>query len=214
MSRSPSPVLPFVPIVAALVLGCGGPDAPPPAPVRPAQTLPIPGEAPAELPAGHPPLEGAPAPGMTWEVPPAWVEVEPASSMRVAQYRIDGPAGPAECVVFYFGPNQGGGALANAERWAGQFTQPDGSPSRDRMIVTEIDAARGKAQIVEVTGTYDGGMTMTDQPATPRPGSMLLGGIVPGPDAPWFFKLTGPEDTVRAERERFLALLRSVRATS
>jgi hypothetical protein len=42
---------------------------------------------------------------------------------------------------------------------------------------------------------------------------MLLGGIVPGPDAPWFFKLTGPEDTVRSERERFVALLRSVRAT-
>ena len=149
--------------------------------------------------------------GVTWDAPPTWVETEPSSPMRVAQYRIDGAGGTAECVVYYFGPNQGGSATANAERWAGQFTQPDGSSSLDRMNVSAIDRAGGPAQLVEVTGTYDGGMTMTDEPATPRPGSMLLGGIVPGPDAPWFFKLTGPEATVRAERERFVTLLRSVR---
>lgn len=196
----------------AILAGCGEREAEPP-PVRPAQALPIPGDAAATLPEGHPPLDDATGrPSVTWDVPPSWIELEPSSSMRVAQYRVDGAGGAAECVVFYFGPNQGGSPLANAERWAGQFSQPDGSSSLDRMTVSEIDAARGKAQLVEVTGTYDGGMTMTDQPATPRPGSMLLGGIVQGPDAPWFFKLTGPETTVRAERERFVALLRSVRA--
>jgi hypothetical protein len=66
-------------------------------------------------------------------------------------------------------------------------------------------------QLVEVTGTYNGGMTMTDVPATPMPGWMLLGGVAQGPDAPWFFKLTGPEATLGAEREAFLGLLRSVR---
>jgi hypothetical protein len=207
-------------VVSWLASGCAGDSAPEgaappsPAPVRPARTLPLPGGAGA-LPEGHPPLDGAEPTGgdldVEWNVPETWIEVEPASSMRIAQYRIDGAAGPAECVVFYFGPSQGGGAMANAERWAGQFTQPDGSSSLDRMKVVDIEGARTAAQLVEVSGTYDGGMTMTAEPAKPHPGYMLLGGIVEGPDAPWFFKLTGPEATVRPERERMIGVLRSFR---
>jgi hypothetical protein len=39
---------------------------------------------------------------------------------------------------------------------------------------------------------------------------MLLGGIAHGPDAPWFFKFTGPEATVREKRDDLLSLLRSI----
>ena len=138
------------------------PESAPEPGVRPAQALPIPG-AQGALPEGHPPVESTTSGrGVTWDAPPTWVETEPSSPMRVAQYRIDGAGGTAECVVYYFGPNQGGSATANAERWAGQFTQPDGSSSLDRMKVSAIDRAGGPAQLVEVTGTYDGGMTMTD----------------------------------------------------
>ena len=35
--------------------------------------------------------------------------------------------------------------------------------------------------------------------------------IVQGPDAPWFFKLTGPELEVAAQREALVGLLGSVR---
>jgi hypothetical protein len=66
-------------------------------------------------------------------------------------------------------------------------------------------------QLVEVTGTYEGGMTMTAQPFEPQPDYMLLGAIAAGPDAPWFFKFTGPETTVRAQREAFAKLLGSLR---
>jgi hypothetical protein len=62
-----------------------------------------------------------------------------------------------------------------------------------------------------VSGTYDGGMTMTAAPATPKPGYALLGAIVEGPDANWFFKLTGPQATVSSQREAFLGLIRSVK---
>ena len=43
---------------------------------------------------------------------------------------------------------------------------------------------------------------MTDQPAEAQPGYMLLGGIAEGPDAPWFFKFTGPEATIRDTARR------------
>jgi hypothetical protein len=118
--------------------------------------------------------------------------------MRRAQYRVAGAAGDGECVVYYFGPGQGGDATSNAVRWAQQFEQPDGSSSLEAMRLTTLEGTRVPVQIVEVTGTYDGGMTMTDAPAQRKPGFMLLGAIAQGADAPWFFKLTGPEATAPA----------------
>ena len=47
--------------------------------------------------------------------------------MRHAQYRVPGGNGDGECIVFYFGPGEGGDPMSNARRWAGQFDQPDGS---------------------------------------------------------------------------------------
>jgi len=214
--------LPLALLFAHVVLasfGCGG-AAPPPregrgdaaaedAARRPAATLDIPNEQGA-LPEGHPQI-GSTSGSLAWDVPPGWVEQTPTQSMRHAQYRVDGPGGAGECVVFYFGPNQGGDARANAERWAGQFSQPDGGSSLERMKMTQLDGTRVPVQLVEVTGTYEGGMTMTAEPFEPQKDWMLLGAIAAGPDAPWFFKFTGPETTVRAQREAFAKLLGSLR---
>ena len=146
---------------------------------------------------------------MTWTAPAGWVEVEPSSSMRRAQYRVPGPGGDAELAVVYFGPGQGGDAMSNAKRWAGQFKRPDGSPATE--TTKTMRAGDRSVLLVEVAGTYDGGMTMTAAPSTPKPGYALLGAIVEGPDANWFFKLTGPEATIAAQRDPFLTLLQSLR---
>ena len=177
-----------------------------PAPGGGARTLPIPsvGKAPADSSTGG-------AGPMTWNVPATWATVPPANTMRQAQYDVPGSAGKAECVVFYFGPGQGGDAVANAQRWAGQFSQPDGSNSLDKMTMRELDGAALVLRLVEVTGTYDGGMSTGRAAPQPQPGWMLLGGIAEGPDAPWFFKFTGPRATVEENREAFVALLRSIR---
>jgi len=196
--------------------GCGGSTEPPANPASTdttiaeprgdeARTLPIPG---AELPRGN---QAGGSAGIVWTVPDGWVEETPASSMRKNQYRVSGESGVAECIVFYFGPGQGGDPLANARRWAGQFSQPDGSASLEHMRVSELSTARLPVQIVEVTGTYDGGMTMTNQPAQKQTEHMLLGGIAQGPDAPWFFKFTGPETLVRANYDAFVEMMESIR---
>lgn len=179
------------------------------------------------LPPGHPPVEPAPEVGggfelpevpagagtgasaLAWTIPAGWVEEEPNTPMRRAQYRVPGPEGPAECVVFYFGPGQGGNARDNALRWVDQFTQPDGSSSRDVAVLGEREVESGTVVTVEVGGTYDGGMMAGG--GTPQPGQMLLGAIVEGPDANWFFKLTGPAATVEANRTAFDGLVGSVR---
>lgn len=147
--------------------------------------------------------------GLSWATPENWIEEEPANAMRRAQYRIPGEAGDGECVVFYFGPGQGGDPLANAERWGSQFLQPDGSPASEALITKQIDVGGVPILTCEITGDYGGGMRM-GRPAEVLENHMLLGAIAQGPDANWFFKFTGPQATVEANRPAFEGLLNSL----
>ena len=198
-------------VLLALVVSCGFLAA------SYAQTTP--------LPPGHPPVgKGEPAPaipgpapgsgsgsqGLTWTAPAGWIKETPSSPMRRAQYRIPGPGGPGECVVFYFGPGQGGDAKANAARWAGQFRRPDGSPMGDGYSMQETKVGDLTVVLVEITGTYVGGMG--GGPAGPeRPNYMLLGAIADGPDAKWFFRATGAQATLEAQRAAFSRMIRSLK---
>jgi hypothetical protein len=167
------------------------------------------GAVPGPGPAGGPSPHGE----LRWDAPGGWTAERPASQMRMAQYRVPAAAGdgePGECVVFYFGPGQGGDASSNVARWASQFSAPKGGPAESR--VTEQKVGERLVTRIEVAGTYQptsmafGG----DQPP-PRPGYMLLGAIVPGGDANWFFRCTGPEKTMQANRQAFDGLVASIR---
>ncbi len=193
------------------------------------QTSPLPpGHPPmgGGMPPGHPAVGGAqpsvpgPPPGsgterqaLTWAVPSGWVKETPSSSMRRAQYRIDGPGGPAECVVFYFGPGQGGDAKANVARWISQFRRGDGKPMGDAAKTREIKVGGIPVVLVEVQGTYVGGMGA--MPTGPeRPNYVLLGAIAEGPDANWFFRATGPRATLEPQRGAFDTMVRSIKPGS
>ena len=202
----------LIPLLAA----CGGAQ-----PEAATQTTQQPEK--AELPPDHPPTGQTdpnamlPIPVMsagaalTWTMPGEWTHEPPSNPMRQAQYRVPGPAGDGQCVVYYFGAGQGGGPEANAQRWADQFEQPDGSSSREILRTQEGEARGMPLLLVEVTGTYrEGGMMMTGGPQTTKPDYMLKGAIVQGPDANWFFKFTGPEETVQANAEHFQALVDSI----
>jgi hypothetical protein len=204
-------------LLTIVLAACGGgarDTAPPP-------TDPAPS---GDLPPGHPPLGGGDASGqlptpvveeetaLGWTKPEAWIDEPPANAMRQAQYRVPGEAGDGICVVYYFGAGQGGDPQANAERWAGQFVQPDGSSSLDVMKTEQITVNGLETLMVEVTGTYrEGGMSMTGAPEQQRSDHMLLGAVVEGPDSNWFFKFTGPEATLRAASAQFEALVKSAR---
>ena len=144
--------------------------------------------------------------GLRFEIPEPFKSEPPASPMRLFQAAIAGEAGPAELVVFHFGAGQGGTVEANFERWLGQFELPAGAEPTQGELAAEGFAVRW----IDVAGTLlPSGMGMG--PTTPQPGSRLLGAVVEGEGGPWFFKLTGPDATVAAAREPFLALLRSLR---
>jgi len=209
--RATEPAPPATPSSQGGQAAAAPPDAAPlePLPVH-AQGMAGGGSAPAD---GTPPA-GAASGGLRWTAPKEWIEEAPSSPMRRGQYRLPAVAGDqedGECVVYYFGAGQGGDVEANLRRWVEQFSGPGSeSPRRSETKIGALTASR-----VEVEGTYTPSpMMMTGGPAPqPRPGSALLGAIVAGPDANWFFKCTGPAKTLKSNRGRFDALLGSIQVS-
>jgi hypothetical protein len=88
----------------------------------------------------------------------------------------------------------GGSIDANIERWLGQFDQA-GKDTRVEKTVKGM-----KVTIVEVSGTYTGGMS--GAPGQ-HPGWSLLAAIVQTKGDPYFFKITGPTATIKAAHPAF-----------
>jgi hypothetical protein len=150
---------------------------------------------------------------LTWDTPAAWVQEPPSNNMRMAQYRVPVVAGDTEdgeCVVFYFGPRQGGDAPSNVARWLSMFTTPSGDPIEGK--VSEQKLGDRLVTRIEAAGTYQPtAMMMGGAAPAKKPGSMLLGAIVPGADANWFFRCIGPEKTITANRAAFDGFIASVK---
>jgi glucose/arabinose dehydrogenase len=186
-----------------------------PAPSAPAPAMPAAPDKPAAAPASPPSAAAADAPtagGLTWRAAGPLVARTPKSSMRVAEYGLEGePA--AELTVFYFGADQGGSIEANMTRWIGQFTQPDGSETkakRDERMVKGIPVA-----LVEAKGNFSGGMAMPGAPApSAQTDAMLLGAIAKGPNGAVFFKFTGPRASLEKARPAFESLIDSITPAS
>ena len=145
-------------------------------------------------------------PSFAFDLPAAWRREQPSSSMRLAQAVVPGAAGPGELVLFYFGEGQGGTVEGNFDRWSGQVeARPGAKPERGT-----IEAGAFRASWIDLSGTLlPSGMGAG--PTTPQPRFRLIGAVVEGGSGPYFFKLTGPEATVAAEREAFFGLLKSCR---
>jgi len=144
-------------------------------------------------------------PGASIEKPADWLFREPASSMRLAEAEVPGPGGPAVLTVFFFGPGGGGGTEANLQRWAGQI-QPDSGVEPESSVFQVDDFM---ISTISLAGTMQPSRMGTG-PTEAIPGSKLLGAVIDGPGGPWFFKVTGPAETVTAAEPAFDAMLRSV----
>ena len=147
----------------------------------------------------------AQAAGITWDWPADWQQQTPSSQMRVAQASIPGAAGPADFVVFFFGAGGGGGTDANIERWIGQVqSEPGSEPQREQFQVGDFQVSW-----VEVEGTLLPS-SMGAGPSQAQPSSRLIGAVVEGAGGPWFFKVTGPNQTVVDAREQIRGVIESI----
>jgi hypothetical protein len=137
---------------------------------------------------------------IAWKTPAGWKTAPNPSTLRLATYKLARVAPDTEdadvSVV-----RAGGTADANIERWRDQF---EGSGKETRTVKT----VRGlKVTVVEIHGTYLGGSGASE---TSRAGWALVGAIVETRGLPYFFKLTGPNATVRSARPAFDTLVESI----
>jgi hypothetical protein len=123
--------------------------------------------------------------------------------MRLATYRITPKAGTTDAAELTV-TRAGGSTSDNLERWVGQFD--DAGPDRR----SERTVSGLRVSTVEVSGTYEGAMTMGGA-GVPRPGWALLGAVIETKAPFYFFKMVGPKASVDAARPAFEALVASIR---
>jgi 5-enolpyruvylshikimate-3-phosphate synthase len=139
-------------------------------------------------------------------VPTEWTVKPTTSKMRAADYTVPGDA---EVIVYYFGEHGAGTIDDNVERWLGQFTQPDGKPTRDVATIEKVKLAGNDATLVAVSGHYVA-MAVPGMDAVDKPGAAMVAAIVASPSGPYYFRLIGGKSTVDANAAKFRAMLSSL----
>jgi len=150
--------------------------------------------------------------GIRIVVPHDWVVETPSSQMRKAQFRLPGK-GPddAQLVVFNFGPGQAGSVEANLQRWYGQITQPDGSPSGNAAQTSEKMVDGMEVTLMDVSGTYRESMGPMMQGGAAKTEWRMAAAIVESPQGAFYFKLVGPEATVARWKPEFKRFIDAVK---
>ncbi len=161
------------------------------------------------MPPGHPDLSamdaGNSVAGVSWTVPTGW-NVGPPKQMRVATYMIPAASGDeegAELGVFFFGSGQGGDVQTNIDRWVDQFE--NAKPSQSSKKVNGMNV-----ELITIAGTYLAPSGPMMQSSGKKKNYRLLGAIVGAPEGSVFFKLVGPDKTVKASQRGFDALVGSL----
>ncbi|MFB6262070.1 MAG: hypothetical protein ABEL76_00405 [Bradymonadaceae bacterium] len=155
---------------------------------------------------GAPPSQTGP---LRWKVPDAWTRTEPATRMRLTQYRVPGAqgSGPATLAVFHFGASEGGSIQANIDRWIGQFDPEGDVEPKQAAEIDERTVDGVKVHVVDISGRYNPGMAG----GAPKDDQRMLAAIAETSEGPFFFKLVGPKPTVGANRDAFRTVVDSFR---
>jgi hypothetical protein len=148
--------------------------------------------------------------GIAVAVPEGWKEQPLTSGMRRGHWTIDAEGGQAELIVYYFGQAGAGSVEKNLERWYAQFQQPDGKPSKDVAQTTEKTIAEMKVTRVDVGGRYVAEVRPGAGQRHDVPDARMLAAIVEAPDGAYYFKLVGPDASVKTVAAGFDGMLDSL----
>lgn len=147
--------------------------------------------------------------GMSLQAPESWKRVEPKSGIVETEFSIPGE-GEAEVAGRMTVMGAGGTVQANIDRWYGQFTQPDGSDTKDKATAKKINVAGCAVTMVDITGTYKDmpGGPFAGGRAIERPEYRMLAAIIEVPDqGNYFLKFYGPAKTVAKHADGFRAMI-------
>jgi len=161
------------------------------------------------LPPSHPPIGGLSMPGgaapasaakPAWQVPSGWQEV-PGGQFLVAKFQLAGEGNAQAAVNVSMSAGDGGGSLANVNRWRTQLGLPAFGEADLTKEARSLDVGGSKAMLVDMTGTD----ARTQQKAR------LLAAIVPRAQQTWFYKLMGNEQIVDREASAFTNFVQTAR---
>lgn len=146
-----------------------------------------------------PPSEAA---ALRWDAPEGWVQQPERGAMRLVTFA---PAGDptTECYVTVMA-GEAGGVVANVNFWRDQMGQPP-MPEAEVAKLPTVEVLGRAAPLVEVEGGFTGKQGGRIEKAA------LLGTICLVGDRTVFVKMTGPADTVKREKDRFVAFCKSLR---
>ena len=135
---------------------------------------------------------------LIWTAPAHW-KLKPASAMRRASFAVPMNDGSeADLSVSVLG-GTAGGVPANINRWRTQLGLRELAPGEVAGTTEAIAADRLAFTLVDIAG-QSGGAAIR-----------MLAAIAEFEGQTWFFKLTGPDQGVVAEKAAFVAFLRSVK---
>jgi len=153
--------------------------------------------------------------GFSLEAPAGWKRVAPKSGIVETEFAIpsDGELAAGRMTVM----GAGGTVQANVDRWYGQFTQPDGSATKDKATTKTLKLAGCTVTLVDVGGTYKdmpGGPFAGGQ-AVERPDYRMLAAIVETPGrGSYFLKFYGPGATVAKHADGFRKMVEGLVAAA
>ena len=133
---------------------------------------------------------GADTGSMKWTAPAGWTQ-GPAKQMRVVTF-VPKDAPGVECYVTVLS-GTGGGLTANLNRWRDQFGLPPLTAEEIAALPT-LPVLGRPARMIEIDGGKSG----------------LFGLVCELGTQTVFVKMTGPMESLRAERERFIAFCKSL----
>jgi hypothetical protein len=174
--------------------GAASGSTPPP----PAMPAPMPGTAGGNgmgggMP-GNPPTQSNSEIGsrlVSWPAPPTWKPQELTGGILSASFAADNAEGGAKVTASSL-LGDGGGMLANINRWRGQVGLPE---------IGDLSQ-----QPLETVGQGSTLVDLTNAAGTDR----MLVAVISSPEATWFFKSRGTPKGVEAERNAFERMVRMI----
>ena len=150
---------------------------------------------------------------LTLTAPEKWERQKPSSNIVEHEFSVpasDGDENPGRITVM----GAGGSVQANVDRWIGQFTQPDGSNTKDRAKDKTIKVGGREVHIIDISGTYkDQRGPFSQAPAVEREKYRMLAAIITDKQlGNYFVKFYGPQQTVADHEKAFMSMIDSLKA--
>lgn len=145
-----------------------------------------------------------------FKAPAEWKKVPPKNNIILSEFSAPANAEKEKQARITFS-SATGGIEGNLTRWYGQFTQPDGSVTKDKSKLEKFEVAGQTIHFVDIPGTFADSMgagPFQQAPTVKRENYRMLGAIVETKDmGTYFIKATGPTESIEKLKEGFHKML-------